>query len=454
MWSKKKGSSMQHFEANFDGLVGPSHNYGGLAKGNIASQSNQSLISNPRQAALQGLAKMLTLHHMGLVQGVFAPHARPDIHSLRQLGFSGNSRDILSKVAAKNPELLQAVYSASSMWVANAATVSPRAHTPDNRVHMTVANLASHLHRAIEPPTSYNILRSTFRDESRFKIHHELSYGALMGDEGAANHTVFTHAYGEPGVEMFVYGQRSLYREGPRPSHFPARQSLEASQAVARQHGLPEDRCLFVQQLPASIDAGVFHNDVIAVGNLDTLFCHEYAFLNQARVIDELRDKMQGTFTAIEVPESDVSVATAVKTYMFNSQLLKLPGGKHVLVVPGECEENLETWNYLQTLKESHPAIDDVLVVDIKQSMRNGGGPACLRLRVPMDNDLLMGVNPDCLINEEKFKVLCQWVERHYRDRVDADTLRDPDFMDENFRALDELTRILNLGPVYPFQMN
>lgn len=445
---------MQHFEANFDGLVGPSHNYGGLAKGNIASQSNQDTTSNPRQAALQGLSKMLTLHRMGLTQGVLAPHARPDIYSLRKLGFSGNNRDILTNVAKKHPELLQAVYSASSMWVANAATVSPRAHTPDNRVHMTVANLASHLHRAIEPPTSYNILRSTFHDEEKFMIHHELSFGALMGDEGAANHTVFTEAYGKPGIEFFVYGQRSLYRQGPKPTHFPARQTLEASQAVARQHGLAEDRCVFAQQLPESIDAGVFHNDVIAVGNLDTLFCHEKAFLNQAAVLNELTAKMQGKLTVIEVPNNEVSVETAVRTYMFNSQLLKLPNGKQLLVVPGECEENMDTWNYLQTLQESHSAIDDVLVVDIKQSMRNGGGPACLRLRVPMDEDILQGVNSACLINDAKFAELCQWVERHYRDRVNADTLRDPDFMDENFTALDELTNILNLGSVYPFQLN
>jgi len=445
---------MQHFEANFDGLVGPSHNYGGLAKGNIASQSNQASYSNPKQAALQGLAKMLTLHRMGLVQGVFAPHARPDIQSLKRLGFSGSNREILNKVVKKHPELLQAVYSASSMWVANAATVSPRAHTPDNKVHMTVANLASHLHRAIEPPTSYNILQATFQDSDKFTIHHELSYGSHMGDEGAANHTVFTHEYGKPGIEFFVYGQRSLYREGPKPSHFPARQTLEASQAVARQHGLDEDTCVYAQQLPESIDAGVFHNDVIAVGNLDTLFCHEKAFLHQSQVIAVLTEKLGGNLTVIEVPEAEVSVQTAVKTYMFNSQLLKLPNGNQLLVVPSECEQNMQTWNYLQTLQESHPAIDDVLVVDIKQSMRNGGGPACLRLRVPMDDELLGGVNPHCIINEAKFNELCQWVERSYRDRVDAETLKDPQFMEENFAALDELTQILKLGSVYPFQFN
>lgn len=443
---------MQHFEANFDGLVGPSHNFGGLAKGNIASQSNQAHTSNPKQAALQGLAKMLTLHRMGMVQGVLAPHARPDLSALRQLGFAGTDTQILEKTGRHHPELLQAVYSASSMWVANAATVSPRQHTADNRIHMTVANLSSHLHRAIEPDTSYHLLRATFTNEKHFAIHRELPFGTIMGDEGAANHTVLTRAYGEPGIEFFVYGQQSLNALAARPSRYPARQSLEASQAVARLHGLRDDRCVFAQQLPECIDAGVFHNDVIAVGNVDLLFCHEKAFLDQSKVIQQLQDKLSGQLSVIEVADKDVSLTTAVKTYLFNSQLLKLPNDKHVIVVPGECERDLDTWNYLQNLVESHPAVDDVLVVDIKQSMRNGGGPACLRLRVPLDDSSLQGVNRACLMDEDKYHTLCQWVERHYRDRVDSDTLLDPLFMTENFTALDELTQILSLGSVYPFQ--
>lgn len=443
---------MKYFEANYDGLVGPSHNYGGLAKGNVASQTNQSHASNPLLAALQGLEKMYTLYKMGMTQGVLAPHARPDLASLRQLGFSGSDSAILNTVSRKHPELLQAVYSASSMWVANAATVSPRAHTPDNRVHMTVANLASHLHRAIEPKTTYHLLRATFNSAEHFKIHQALPFGAVLGDEGAANHTVFTSAYGEPGIEFYVYGQKSLQPNTPKPSIYPARQSLEASQAVARLHGLSDNQCVFAQQNPISIDAGVFHNDVIAVGNLNLLFCHELAFHHQAHVIAQLEEKMQGGLIVIEVPDKEVSLATAVQTYMFNSQLLQLPNGHHIIVVPGECESNYDTWNYLQSMVESHPAIDDVLVVDIKQSMRNGGGPACLRLRVPLDEENLSGVNPACLIDDEKYLTLTNWVKRHYRDKVDTETLMDPDFMSENLTALDELTQILNLGSVYPFQ--
>ena len=61
---------MKYFEANFDGLVGPTHNYAGLSVGNVASLNNAKNTSNPKQAAKQGLAKMKALADLGMVQGV------------------------------------------------------------------------------------------------------------------------------------------------------------------------------------------------------------------------------------------------------------------------------------------------------------------------------------------------------------------------------------------------
>ncbi|MGA8031441.1 MAG: N-succinylarginine dihydrolase, partial [Casimicrobiaceae bacterium] len=43
---------------NFDGIPGPTHNYSGLAQGNLAAERNAQQVSNPREAALQGLEKM------------------------------------------------------------------------------------------------------------------------------------------------------------------------------------------------------------------------------------------------------------------------------------------------------------------------------------------------------------------------------------------------------------
>jgi succinylarginine dihydrolase len=90
---------MKFFEANFDGLVGPTHNYAGLSIGNVASLNNAKNTSNPKQAAKQGLQKMKSLSELGLVQGVLAPQERPDVYTLRRLGFTGTDSEVISKAA-------------------------------------------------------------------------------------------------------------------------------------------------------------------------------------------------------------------------------------------------------------------------------------------------------------------------------------------------------------------
>ena len=72
-------------EINFDGIVGPSHNYAGLSFGNVASMSHAGQISQPRAAALQGLEKMRANLALGLAQGIFLPHPRPNRAWLAQL---------------------------------------------------------------------------------------------------------------------------------------------------------------------------------------------------------------------------------------------------------------------------------------------------------------------------------------------------------------------------------
>ena len=95
---------MQYCEANFDGLVGPTHNSAGLSFGNVASFSNANAISNPKEAAKQGLQKMKALSDMGMVQGVLAPQERPDIATLRRLGFAGNDASVLQQAAKQARE--------------------------------------------------------------------------------------------------------------------------------------------------------------------------------------------------------------------------------------------------------------------------------------------------------------------------------------------------------------
>ncbi|MEZ4380268.1 MAG: N-succinylarginine dihydrolase [Nannocystaceae bacterium] len=448
---------MSHFEVNFDGLIGPTHNYSGLSFGNVASLANVNAVASPKQAAKQGLAKMWTLRGLGLHQGVIAPQERPDLHALRRLGFSGSDAAVLEAAARAAPSLLAACSSASSMWVANAATVSPSADTGDGRVHFTPANLVNKLHRSIEPEVTGRILRAIFPSAARFAHHRHLPSHDSLGDEGAANHTRLCADYGAPGVEVFVFGRSVADPARPRPARYPARQTLEASEAVARLHGLGPGRAVFVQQNPAVIDAGVFHNDVIAVGNLDVLFFHQEAFYEAPRALEAIDAALRASglgLRAIEVPTAAVPVADAVASYLFNTQLVA-PAGRGapmVLVAPEECRETPSVRAYLEELAASDGPIGEVVYIDVRQSMRNGGGPACLRLRVALSDDELAAVNPRCLLDETLYRELDAWIDRHYRDRLSFDDLRDPALLVESRAALDELTQLLDLGAVYPFQ--
>jgi len=441
---------MKATEANFDGLVGLTHHYAGLSFGNEASTRNQLQPSNPRLAAKQGLLKMKALADMGYVQGVIPPHERPNIAALRQLGFSGSDEQVLARAGKTAPGLLSAVSSASAMWVANAATVSPSADSGDSRVHFTVANLNNKFHRAMEAPETAWLLRAIFRDDRHFAVHDALPQVAMFGDEGAANHNRLGGAYGERGVQLFVYGRDSRH-EGMAPQRYPARQTREASEAVARLHQLLPENVLFAQQNPAVIDQGVFHNDVIAVSNQQMLFCHQQAFVDQPELLAQLRARVPG-FVALDVPEHRVSVKDAVETYLFNSQLLSRPDGTMMLVLPEESRQHSGVWRYLCEQVEGDGPLKALKVFDLRESMYNGGGPACLRLRVVLTPQEQQAVNPAVLMNERLFSTLNNWVDRHYRDRLTQADLVDPQLLREGRDALDELTKLLDLGNVYAFQ--
>ncbi len=444
---------MVQFEANFDGLVGPTHNYAGLSYGNVASQSNAQDASSPKQAARQGLQKMKALTDLGLVQGVLAPQERPDIHTLRRLGFTGSDAQVLEKAFREDPVLLAACCSASSMWTANAATVSPGADTLDGRIHFTPANLTNKFHRSIEHEVTGRILGRVFADERYFSHHLALPANEYFGDEGAANHTRLCADYGQAGVELFVYGRSAFDQSRPAPRRYPARQTLEASRAVARLHGLNDDTAIFIAQNPEVIDQGVFHNDVIAVGNQNVLFYHQQAFLDTHAALDEIRRKLPDTeLHFIEVPTAEVPVLDAVKSYLFNTQIVTLRPGHMAIIAPSECADTPSVKAYLDKLLTLNTPIREVHFMDVKQSMRNGGGPACLRLRVAMTEAEHAATNPACLMNEALFSRLNQWVDRHYRDSLSLNDLRDPALLLESRAALDELTQILQLGSVYPFQ--
>ncbi|MEO8487776.1 MAG: N-succinylarginine dihydrolase [Betaproteobacteria bacterium] len=440
-------------DVQFDGIPGPTHNYSGMSRGNLASERHAGRASNPREAALQGLAKLCAIATRGYAQAVLPPHERPHLPTLRALGFGGNDADAIARAAREAPGLLSACSSASAMWTANAATVSASADTSDGRVHFTPANLASLLHRSIEATTTTTVLRAIFADERRFVVHDPLPATSQSGDEGAANHTRFAGpGERDSGVGFFVHGRSAYDADVSAPRRYPARQTREASEAIARRHGLDPVRTVHAQQHPDAIDAGVFHNDVIAVGQGRTLFAHESAWVDTARTIDALTARVGPGFCAELVTGDELTIQDAVATYLFNSQLLEDSEGRLLLVAPAEVREHPRASALLDRWTAPGGPLAEALVFDLRQSMRNGGGPACLRLRVPLTREERLAIRARVFVDDALAGALDAWIRRNYRDRLVPADLADPALLDESRRALDELTAILALPSVYSFQ--
>ncbi len=444
---------MAAVEANYDGLVGLTHNYGGLSAGNLASSRNKGQISHPREAALQGLAKMKRLADAGLVQGVLPPHERPFLPLLRAAGFGGTDAQVIEQCASTAPGLLRAASSAAAMWAANAATVSPSADTADGRLHVSAANLVTMLHRSIEGAQTARSLRAAFPDTAHFAVHEPLPMQDHFADEGAANHVRLCAEHGAPGVEIFVHGRAGDCVPGLK---YPARQTLPANQALARRHGLAAQRTVHALQSPRAIEAGAFHNDVVCVGAKTCLFFHEHAFAGTRAVLEAIRRAADGLFDPqfVQVSEDEVPLADAITSYLFNSMLVAWPGEERlVLIAPLESRETPGVARYLERLTGGNGPIGRVEFVDVRQSMRNGGGPACLRLRVVLSDAEQAAANAHMLLDDALYDQLTGWVQRHYRDELAPADLADPALLEEGRAALDELTGILRLGSgFYPFQ--
>jgi succinylarginine dihydrolase len=409
-------------EINFDGIVGPSHNYAGLSLGNLAATASAGATAFPREAALQGVEKMRHNLRLGLAQGLLPPHRRPNGGWLAALGTSVEEAGSLRAPA----------FSASAMWAANAATVSPAPDTADGRCHLTVANLRTMAHRSHEWPETLAQLRLAFADPAHFAVHEPVP--ATFGDEGAANHMRLCAGHDGAGVEVFVYGVSG----GP----FPARQHVEASRAIARLNALDPARTLFVRQSEAAIAAGAFHNDVVAVANEHVLFAHEQAFAAKDDFHAALR-RLLPQLEIVEVPASVVSLADAVKSYLFNAQLVTLPEGGMALILPGEARDTPAVWAWLEALVAGNGPIRRLCVVDVRQSMANGGGPACLRLRVVADPAT---VDPRFLVDEAKLDRIAGIVTAWWPERIDPADLADPALRGQVMAARSALLSSLDLG--------
>jgi succinylarginine dihydrolase len=399
---------MAFVEINFDGIIGPSHNYAGLSVGNLASSNNAGAPSYPRAAALQGIEKMRTNLRLGLAQGFFMPLDRPN-----QNWLAGLSTDMQSGEA----HIRAAAFSASAMWAANAATVSPAPDTADGKCHLSAANLLTMAHRSHEWTGTLAQLKLAFADENHFAVHGPVP--APFGDEGAANFMRLCRTQGEAGVEIFVYGKTG--------GTFPARQHIEASKAIARAHKLDAGKTLFVQQSEIAIAAGAFHNDVVAVANEHVLFTHEQAFEHPEQTYADIKRLMPDA-NIIIVPADRISLADAIQSYLFNAQLVSLPVGGMALILPSEAQDNPRVWGWLSEMVAGNGPIRKLVPVDVRQSMANGGGPACLRLRVAADPAT---VDPRFIANEAKLDQIASVVAAHWPESIVPDQLGDASLIDQ-----------------------
>lgn len=428
------------YEINFDGIVGPTHHYGGYSYGNLASMHHQKNVSSPKRAALEGLKKMKLLADLGIPQAVLPPQERPSLPHLRALGFRGSNETIIKTAAKEALLLLSQLSSASSMWAANAATISPASDSSDGKVHISIANLLNRFHRSIESEETLRLFQRLFPDPQTFSIHSPLPKGGQFGDEGAANHIRFCQNELEKGVQLFVYG-KSAFEENK--NHFPTRQALEASQAIARRHKLSKEHTYFVEQNPELIDLGVFHNDVISTGHRNFFLFHERAFVETDKLIKQIEKNSPFPIRFLKITEKMLPVKQAVETYFFNSQIVTLPDQTELFIAPEECRSlPLVEWIPMK-----------ILFTPLRESMHNGGGPACLRLRMVLTEEERKKVHPSIFLNDSLYNSLVTWVERHYRDKLHVDDLSDPSLLQESQEALDALTGLLKLGSFYSFQV-
>lgn len=437
--------SQKFFEVNFDGIPGPTHLFAGLSKGNIASQINSGKTSSPKKAALQSLEKINTIYKLGIKQAVVPPHRRPNLTPLSVYGFQGEVHQQLEEAFATDPKLFAGLFSSSNMWTANAATISPSPDTENNKLQITIANLKSNFHRSLESFKTYDIFRKIF-SSVLINVHSPLP--GLSPDEGAANHLRFCENYGDEGLEVFVFGY-GVKEELPRTKLFDPRQSKEASLEIIKKHAVKHSLTAF--QSPEAIDAGVFHNDVISTSNKNFFFYHEKSFFKNTETVENIckeYKKVTGKDLLLqEVKEKDISINDAVSSYLFNSQIIS-PKDKEgmILFAPKECERFEKVRKYIEKMiSDPKCPIEEVIYFDLNESMQNGGGPACLRLRIVMNDDQLKDINQTLIFDEKLYIKLKELINEHYPDELKLNDLIKPEVIEKIDTCFDKYEEVFGI---------
>jgi succinylarginine dihydrolase len=439
-------------EVNFDQLPCTTHGFAGLSTGNLASLLHKNTPSNPRKSALEGLEKMKMLMDLGIKQAVLPPQVRPSIATLKELGFTGSNGYILETAYKQVPEILFSASSSSFMWAANHMTTTPRIDAADNHTHFTPANLSNFLHRSIETDFTSKLYREIFKDPLYFTHHNALPSIPLFADEGAANHMRFSEEYTAPGIHLFVYGKEQ--KAPSQTKNFTARQAQEAQRAIARSHCLYKDRTFYARQTSYAIDKGVFHNDVIAASNQNFLLVHEKAWVNQQELIIELKKAFEDLcdipLYVQEIQEKEITLNQCVKSYLFNSQIITLPDGSKCLIAENACRKDPAIRAFLDKMLSTpdHP-ISSIHYVDLKESMQNGGGPACLRQRIVLTENEINTIDANIFLTKDLYVKLKKIIETHYREELHLKDLQDVNLLEESYRAYEAFIQLLKLPNFY-----
>jgi succinylarginine dihydrolase len=207
-------------------------------------------------------------------------------------------------------------------------------------------------------------------------------------------------------------------------------------------HLLDPARTLFTEQSEAAIAAGAFHNDVVAVANERVLFAHEQAFADKGALLDACERLVPG-FDYVEVPAAEVPLEDAIRSYLFNAQLVTPPDCQPTLIVPTEARETPSVWRWIERHVAGNGPIRRVEVVDVRQSMANGGGPACLRLRVVADPAT---VDPRFIADAAKLDLIADVIRREWPEQIHNDELQQPRLIAQIEQARAALLQALDLS--------
>ena len=100
-------------------------------------------------------------------------------------------------------------------------------------------------------------------------------------------------------------------------------------------------------------------------------------------------------------------------------------------------------WGWIERHIAGNGPIRRVEIVDVRQSMANGGGPACLRLRVVADPAT---IDPRLLVDDARLDRMADVVRRHWPAEIANDDLQAPALVRDIEAARNALLKELDLS--------